>query len=38
MAENRRSRLYGYYKEVAWIKKSFGLKGKKNRDIAHDDE
>jgi len=38
LAENRRSRLYGYYKEVAWIKKSFGLKGKKNKDVAHDDE
>jgi hypothetical protein len=38
MAENRRSRLYGYYKEVAWIKKSFGLKGKKTKDVSHDDE
>lgn len=38
MAENRRSRLYGYYKETAWIRKIFGVKGKKIRDVSNDDE
>lgn len=38
MAENRRSRLYGYYKEIAWRKKFFGVKNKKIKDVNHDDE
>jgi hypothetical protein len=38
MAENRRSRLYGYYKEIAWRKKFFGVKNKKIKDVSHDDE
>ncbi len=29
MAENRRSMLYGYYKKIAWRKKFFGQKNKK---------
>jgi hypothetical protein len=38
MAENRRSRLYGYYKQTAWRKKIFGVSGKNNKEINHDDE
>lgn len=30
MAENRRSRLYGYYKKTAWRKKIFGVFKKEN--------
>lgn len=36
-AENRRSRLYGYYKKTAWRKKIFGLFNKNTRDVNHDD-
>lgn len=38
MAENRRSRLYGYYKQTAWRRKIFGLKNIKDKEISHDDE
>jgi hypothetical protein len=37
-AENRRSRLYGYYKETAWRKKMFGIKNSKIKEVSHDDE
>lgn len=37
-AENRRSRLYGYYKQTAWRRKFFGSKNKIDTDINHDDE
>lgn len=37
-AENRRSRLYGYYKETAWRKKMFGIKNSKIKEVCHDDE
>jgi hypothetical protein len=32
MAENRRSRLYGYYKKTAWRKKVFGIFNKEAKD------
>ena len=32
-AENRRSRLYGYYKETAWRKKMFGIKNSKIKEF-----
>ena len=38
MAENRRSRLYGYYKQTAWRRKIFGLKNYIDKEIRHDDE
>lgn len=38
MAENRRSRLFGYYKETAWRRKIFGIKNLKTLEINHDDE
>lgn len=38
MAENRRSRLYGYYKQTAWRRKIFGVKNKDIRQVNHDDE
>ena len=38
MAENRRSRLYGYYKETAWKKKLYGIKNSFMKEIKHDDE
>ena len=38
MAENRRSRLYGYYKETAWRRKIFSIKNKFSKEINHDDE
>jgi hypothetical protein len=31
-AENRRSKLYGYYKKTAWRKKIFGVVGRTNND------
>lgn len=37
MAENRRSRLYGYYKQTAWRRKIFSS-NKKEKEINHDDE
>jgi hypothetical protein len=37
-AENRRSRIYGYYKETTWIRKVFGIKNKKLKEINFDDE
>lgn len=37
-AENRRSRLYGYYKQTAWRKKIFGIKNSKIKEVNHDDE
>jgi hypothetical protein len=37
-AENRRSRLYGYYKQTAWRKKMFGVKNSKIKEVSHDDE
>ena len=37
-AENRRSKLFGYYKETAWRRKIFGLKNDKVIEINHDDE
>lgn len=36
-AENRRSRLYGYYKETAWRRKIFGLVGKIFKEVKHDE-
>ncbi len=36
-AEKRRSRLYGYYKEFAWRKKYFGIKGIKDNDSQDND-
>ena len=38
MAENRRSRLFGYYKQTAWRRKIFSARGKLDKDIDHDDE
>ena len=38
MAENRRSRLYGYYKETAWRKKIYGIKNSFMKEVKHDDE
>ena len=38
MAENRRSRLFGYYKETAWRRKIFGIKGSKEFQVSHDDQ
>ena len=38
MAENRRSRLFGYYKQTAWRRKFFGLKNNNLIEINHDDE
>jgi hypothetical protein len=35
--ENRRSMLYGYYKKTAWRKKIFGIFGKKEKEVKHDD-
>lgn len=37
MAENRRSRLYGYYKQTAWRRKIFSTKNNE-KEISHDDE
>lgn len=37
MAENRRSRLYGYYKQTAWRRKIFSGNSKE-KEINHDDE
>ena len=37
-AENRRSRLYGYYKETAWIRKKFGIKNSKEVEIDNENE
>jgi hypothetical protein len=37
-AENRRSMLYGYYKKTAWRKKFFGIFGKREKEVSHDDE
>ena len=37
-AENRRSRLYGYYKQTAWRKKMFGAKNSNLKEVSHDDE
>lgn len=36
-AEKRRSMLYGYYKKTAWIKKVYGVLGKKIDEVNHDD-
>jgi len=38
MAENRRSKLFGYYKETAWRRKIFGIKNNSSFEINHDDE
>ena len=37
LAENRRSRLYGYYKETAWRRKIFGVKGNAIDKVDNDD-